>query len=86
MSFIHGISQHTEQGYKYTDILPVTYPEQVKALTDLKFEKAAVKYWEIVEATRDHGQACNAIRYMLTAKELQSDDFAHILHKRQRIK
>jgi hypothetical protein len=83
MSFIHGISHLTEQGYKYTDVRPVHYPEQDKAIEDLRMEQAAALYWQVVCKTDDRGLACNYIRYMLSPEELQSDDFAHILLKRQ---
>lgn len=71
-----------DHGHRHCSTTLDLYPEQVKALADLKFEKAAAKYWEIVGQTDDRGQACNAIRHMLSPKELQSDDFAHILLKR----
>ncbi len=82
MAFIFGVSEQSPQGYRYAP-LEIHYPEQEKALLELKFEKAADLYWKTVKETSNYGQACNAIRHKLTPKELQSDDFAHILSKRQ---
>jgi len=81
MAFIEGVRSDSPHGYKYTEIL---YPEIDKALKDMKLEKAADKFWQIVKETnKDYGEACNAIRYTLTPEELHSDDFSHILHKRK---
>ena len=81
MALVEGMRSDSPHGYKYTEVI---YPEQAKALQDMKLEKAADKFWLIVKTTDwDYGEACNAIRYDLTPEELHSDDFSHILHKRK---
>jgi len=83
MAFIDGMRTDSHHSYKY-DSETIIYPEQVKALKDIKLERVADKFWRIVrESDGDFGEACNAIRYDLSPQELQSDDFAHILHKRR---
>lgn len=80
MALVEGIRSDSPHGYKYTEVL---YPEIEKALQDMKLEKAADKFWSIVLNTDNYGEACNAIRYDLTPKELHSEDFSHILFKRR---
>lgn len=82
MAFVQGVSEKSAHGYKYCP-QPLIYPEQQKAIYDMRLAEAADLYWKTYKATGDYGQACNAIRYKLTPKELQSDDFSHVLQKRQ---
>jgi hypothetical protein len=81
MALIEGIRSDSPHGYKYTEVL---YPEQMKALQDMKLEKAADKFWLIVKTTdHNYGEACHEMRKYLTPNELHSDDFHHILEKRK---
>lgn len=68
MAFVEGIRPDSPHGYKYTEVL---YPEQAKALQDMKLEKAADMYWQLVRI------------YELTDADLQSAAFNHILEKRK---
>jgi len=83
MAFVFGVYSHAEHGYRHASAMQVHYVEQDKAKMGLRMEEAATLYWQVVGQTDDRGLACNAIRLMLSPKELQSEDFAHILWKRR---
>ena len=83
MAFIFGLDSNAPHVYRHSHAEPIHYPEQDKAITDLRMEEAANIYWQVVGQTDDRGSACNAIRYILTPAQLQSEDFSHILYKRR---
>lgn len=82
MPIIRGISHLTEQGYRYTDVQPVPYKEQVIAQNHMLYEQAAIKYWEVIGYTDDRGAACYAAA-LIAPKCLLDEDFWKILNKRE---